>query len=71
LPHKNVAQTVISPLSEADSEVVDVSSAVGADPVLVAAHVDRLSHTGTAVVVLAVFALVAALYLARASLCHC
>jgi predicted PurR-regulated permease PerM len=66
LPHKNVAQTVISPHSEADSEVVDVSSAVGADLVLVAAHVDRLSRTGAAVVVLAVFALVAALYLSRA-----
>ena len=57
---------MISPHSEADSEVVDVSSAVGADLVLVAAHVDRLSRTGAAVVVLAVFALVAALYLARA-----
>jgi len=63
---KNVAQTVISPLSEADSEVVDVSSAVVADPVSDAAHVDRISRTGAAVVVIAVIALVAALYLARA-----
>jgi len=45
---------------------VDVSSAVGADPVSVAVHVDRISRTGAAVVVLAVIALVAALYLARA-----
>ncbi|MGA9032363.1 MAG: AI-2E family transporter [Sulfuricaulis sp.] len=43
-----------------------MSSAVGADPVLVAAHVGRLSRTDAAVVVLAVFVLVAALYLARA-----
>jgi predicted PurR-regulated permease PerM len=66
LPLKNVAQTVISPHSETDSEVVDVSSAVRTDPVLIAARVDRISRTGAAVVVLAVFALVAALYLARA-----
>jgi predicted PurR-regulated permease PerM len=63
---KNVAQTVISPHSEADSEVVNLSSAVHTDPVLIAARVDRISRTGAAVVVLAVFALVAALYLARA-----
>jgi predicted PurR-regulated permease PerM len=63
---KNVAHTVISPLSEADSEVVDVSSVVVADPVSVAAHAGRISRTGTAIVVLAVIALVAALYLARA-----
>ncbi len=57
---------MISPHSEADSEVVDVSSAAGADSVSVAAHVDRISRTGAAVVVLAVIALIAALYLARA-----
>jgi predicted PurR-regulated permease PerM len=66
LPLKNVAQTMITPHSEADSEVVDVSSAAGSDPVSVAAHMDRISRTGAAVVVLAVIALVAALYLARA-----
>jgi len=57
---------VISPHSEADSEVVDVSSTAGTGPVSVAVHVDRISRTGAAVVVLAVIALVAALYLARA-----
>jgi predicted PurR-regulated permease PerM len=57
---------MISPHSEADSEVVDVSSVVGADPVSVAAHVDRIPRMGAAVVVIAVIALVAALYLARA-----
>ena len=63
---KNLAQTVISPHSEADSEVVDVLSTAGTGPVSVAVHVDSISRTGTAVVVLAVIALVAALYLARA-----
>jgi len=62
----NLAQTVISPLSEVDSETVDVSSAVVAEPLSVAVNVDRISRTGAAVVVLAVIALVAALYLARA-----
>ena len=66
MPLKNAAQTMISPDREADSEVVDVSYTAGADPVSVAAHVDRISRTGAAVVVLAVIALVAALYLARA-----
>ena len=45
---------------------MDVSSPAGVDPVSVAAHVDRISRTGAAVVVLAVIALVAALYFARA-----
>ena len=66
MPHKNVTQTVISPHSEADSEVVDVSCTAGTDPVSVAAHAGRISHTSAAVIVLAVIALVAALYLARA-----
>jgi len=57
---------VIAPHSEAESEVVDVPSAVGADAAPVAAHVIRVSRTGMAVIVLAVIALVAALYLARA-----
>ena len=52
--------------SEADSEVVDVSSTARASPVSVAAHVGRIARMGAAVVVLAVIALVAALYLARA-----
>lgn len=56
MPIKNVAQTMISPHSEADPEVVDVSSTAGADPASVAAHVDRISRTGAAVVVLAVIA---------------
>ncbi len=45
---------------------MDVPSAVGADAAPVAAHVIRVSRTGMAVIVLAVIALVAALYLARA-----
>ena len=57
---------MISPHSEADSEVVDVSCTAGAGPVSVAAHAGRISHTSAAVIVLAVIALVAALYLARA-----
>jgi len=57
---------MISPHSEADSEVVDVSCTAGTDPVSVAAHAGRISHTSAAVIVLAVIALVAALYLARA-----
>ena len=55
-----------SPHSHTDSEVVDTASTVGTGPVSVVAHVDRISRTGAAVVVLAVIALVAALYLARA-----
>jgi predicted PurR-regulated permease PerM len=66
LPFKNVAQTVIALHSEAESEAVDASSALGVGPVAVAKRVDRVSRTGMAVVVLAVIALVAALYLARA-----
>jgi predicted PurR-regulated permease PerM len=63
---KNAAQTMILLHSEADSEVVDVSSTARASPVSVAAHVGRIARMGAAVVVLAVIALVAALYLARA-----
>jgi len=62
----NVAQTMTSPHSNTDPEVVDAASTAGADPVSVAAHVERFSRTGAAVVVLAVLALIAALYLARA-----
>lgn len=62
----NSSRTVISPHSKADIEAVDVSSAAGDAPVSVTTHVDHVSHTGAAVVVLAVIALVAALYLARA-----
>ena len=62
----NVAQTVISPHSEVDSEVVDAVSTVGSGPVSVASRVDRISRTGAAVIVITVIALVAALYLARA-----
>ena len=62
---KKVRQTLITPHSEADLEFVDVASAVGADPVSFKPHVDRISRTGAAVVVIAVIALVATLYLAR------
>lgn len=61
----NSSRTVISPHSKADIEAVDVSSAAGDAPVSVTTHVDRISRTGAAIVVLAVIALVAALYLAR------
>jgi len=57
---------VISPHSKSDIQAVDVSSTAGDAPVSVTAHVDRISRTGAASVVLAVIALVAALYLARA-----
>ncbi|GAB4507948.1 MAG: AI-2E family transporter [Sulfuricaulis sp.] len=57
---------MISPRNETDSEVVTVPAAIHTDPVLIAARVDRISRTGAAVVVIAVIALVAALYLARA-----
>lgn len=55
-----------SPHSNTDPEVADAASTAGADPASVAAHVERFSRTGAAVVVLAVLALIAALYLARA-----
>ncbi len=57
---------MISPLSNTDSEVVVAVSAVGAGPVKISGHVDRFSRARAAVIVLAVIALVAALYLARA-----
>ena len=64
----NVVQTVISPrMVEADPEVAHVPSTVGADPASGAAYVNRISRTDAgAIVVLAVIALVGALYLARA-----
>lgn len=45
---------------------MDTESAAGTDPVARAVHVARASRTGAAVVALAVIALVASLYLARA-----
>lgn len=56
-------QTLISPHNETDPEIVEVSSTTGVNPVT--GRTDRHSRTEAAVVVLAVIALVAALYLAR------
>lgn len=57
---------MISPHSKADVEAVDISSTVGDTPISITTHVDCISRTGAATVVLMVIALVAALYLARA-----
>ena len=57
---------MIKPHSKVGPEVVSVSSDVVADPLPVVPYVDGRSHTGVAVITLAVIAIVAALYLARA-----
>jgi len=57
---------MILPRNDTHAEVVETPSPGGGRTVLVAAHADRRFRTRAAVVVLAVIALVAALYLARA-----
>ncbi|MHB8623753.1 MAG: AI-2E family transporter [Sulfuricaulis sp.] len=57
---------MISPRINPGPGVVDTVSTVGADPALISAAIGRTPRTGAAVVTIAVIALVASLYFARA-----